>query len=700
VVLISLFLVVLVYANYQVVHVPEKGFLVIQCTVNGLPTPPDNNIIHINGTIFYTDSNGSCSAQLNPGFYVVTASYLNQSQEQTVTIDEAQTVTTEINWTAFPPPPDKGTLDVTCTVNDQPHVPDNSIITINGQNFATDPNGHYVTNVALGSYTVSASYMLAAYNQSQTQTTTVTVGHTSYVNFVWITEAPPPIQGTLDVQCLVDGVAHAPDNNIITINGLNYVTDMSGHYTTNIDPRSYTVTASYFGTPKTAITTVTAGQISYVILTWQTQPPLPSENASTICVAGTYSPINTPHERKSFYANERHWQFYYNDVGTYSDPVYNAMVYSTSLNGITWSKPTLFYKYYSTFPDFLDIEFDGTYLHVAYVGYGGSKYRKGVPNADGSITWLADWQTISEVASEYCCDPTMCIDSFGCPWIGFYYETDRQLPVVVKSARNDGIWQTAPGFPYFLNSNEWYRGVGMVALTQGKVYALYYRAFNRINIDPPISSGVIYGKLWDGASWGAQEQVSISHVEQYEFHQLSFVSYGDEIHLTFLKEATGEIIYLKRTMSGWSSEVVIGTVSDYRCAPLTSYSVPTNTLYCFWADGTCLYYRKYVGGVWQPKVLWIQEQPIGACTLILNGKVCCFEWAYNGIIGVTWWYADKAPYPSSSLIRYAFLSTGWSALAVYNILGVEVSADLGAVLLMIGIVAIGIFVFGYKKKHR
>jgi hypothetical protein len=713
VVLISLFLVVLVYANYPAVHVPEKGLLVIQCTVNSLPTPPDNNIIRINGTIYYTNSSGSCRVKLNSGFYVMTASYQNQSKEQTCTIVENQTVNAEMSWIAPPPPPPtKGILDVVCTVNGQPHVPDNGIITINGQSFFTDPNGHYVAEVNPGSYTVTATYIMATYNQTQTQTAIVTAAHTSHVIFAWITESPPPLQGTLDVQCSVDGIAHAPDNNVVTVNGQNFLTDTSGHYSVLTATGGYTISASYLGTFKTASTTVTADQTSYVLLSWQTPPP-PPQGVSTVTTftgSALYAVINFPMQRKSFYAVSLHWVAYMDqddDMG--GCPI----VYKTSSDGVIWSVKRLLYSNPQPnmeYADFFTLHFDGQYLHIANFGWGSVIYRKGIPNADGTITWLAGPQSATTWGG-YHDDPTMCLDSNGCPFIGSYWDSDFQGPFVTKSSRNDAIWSEAAGFPLLLSEMH-YRGVGVVPLANGQVYAIIFRALEQGwggCIDMP--SDIIYGRLWNGQSWQPIERATTSHIEMSGHHQLAFISDEvDTVYLAFTKEHTAnyyahinyppyDIICVKRTSAGWGSEFVVAQSPERYTCPALSYDVATNTLYVFWADNTTIYYRKCVSGAWQSTVAWITETPHDSCNVIYPSKIICNENAYGGVIDVAYLFCDTYPYyliRKAMQIRFSFLTTGGASSNVYSIFGVEVGTNVNAVLLIIAVMA-GVLVLGYKK---
>ena len=91
-------------------------------------------------------------------------------------------------------------------------------------------------------------------------------------------------------------------------------------------------------------------------------------------------------QRKAFYANGRFWVFYSDGTN---------MVYSTSTDGVTWTTPTAIR--YASYGYYFSVWFDGTYVHYAVarrIDGEGAFYRRGTPNADGSITWTTVEQTV------------------------------------------------------------------------------------------------------------------------------------------------------------------------------------------------------------------------------------------------------------------------------------------------------------------
>jgi len=377
---------------------------------------------------------------------------------------------------------------------------------------------------------------------------------------------------------------------------------------------------------------------------------------SSVSIAHKLS-IYTPHQRKNFYANGLHWVFYHR----------KGMNYRVSRDGLTWSEPIKLAPVEDA--HFFSLYFDGTYLHYVYhtdmepppTPATRTFYRKGIPNSDGTITWVADEQIVFD--GIYICFPTICVDSYGYPWIGFYYwieEPWKYVPGVIKSSRNDGVWETAPGFPYFLNPEETYRAVGVTPLTGGKIYALYYRALSKLHM-PGAETLPILGKLWDGVSWGPEENVSASKVSNEEWEMVSYLSVGDNVHVVFLKDLTYEIIHIERDRTGWKPEKVVAQASN-RSSPVISYSPSTDTIYCFWIENNKIYFKRYSRGAWDTvPTEWVVEQPVSVPGYspsykdLYGSKIMCSERDQS----VAWLLLDGTDNPwweeCDALLRYNHL---------------------------------------------
>jgi hypothetical protein len=245
--------------------------------------------------------------------------------------------------------------------------------------------------------------------------------------------------------------------------------------------------------------------------------------------------------------------------------------------------------------------FDGTYVHYAYVNPQERTYiyyRRGTPNSDGTITWSADEQLATAAGTYYW--PMIAVDSNGRPIIGF--KDGGDYPWVTKSARNDGTWETASGFPYQLSTtamDNW--RVIITPLTGGKFYAIYttwYTPGTR-------------GRLWDGG-FGGEEQCAPSRPQIND--GVSATSDGDDVYLAFQTAwPEMEMAMAKRTYGvGWGGEEhfdpVVGSSTYTAITVIRNVGVVYFWVYAPASGETRIYYKKRVGGTWDetPNV-WLDE---------------------------------------------------------------------------------------------
>jgi hypothetical protein len=257
-------------------------------------------------------------------------------------------------------------------------------------------------------------------------------------------------------------------------------------------------------------------------------------------------------QRKGFYAQGRHWIFYRRFGGA-------SLVFKTSTDGITWS--TL-----STVPctgdllsgDNSSVWLQDPYVHIAiglatnFPRKGHLKYIRGLLKPDGTITWGPEQIVVDLEESHYVFYPVICTDASGHPWIGFKDVSTilyQFKDYMVRSNRNDGIWQTTTDFPCLIRSNEGYASEFLVlpiaSPSSIKVYILSWN-YN--------TGSQMWGRFWDG-SWSTTENIEV------DCTHVSGVTIGDEIHITYVKylELPCKQYYRTRTTS-WSSEEIISTV--------------------------------------------------------------------------------------------------------------------------------------------
>jgi len=359
-------------------------------------------------------------------------------------------------------------------------------------------------------------------------------------------------------------------------------------------------------------------------------------------------------QRGTFKAEGRWWMFYCDDY-------YNG--YCTSTDGVNWGGFTNF-----TGPDRyngfdLDVYFDGVYLHYASIDMYETTiyYRKGVPNPDGSISWVADEQVAVTLTGFSAREVSICTDSSGYPMISYRNNTgDSNPPGVSRSSTNDGTWSTATGFPLNVNETMWTSScqICVIPMTNNKVYA-WYTDYNDF-----------WGRIWNGTGWESQEYMNLTDDvdELYAAWGRSLLNDGDDIHLVYLTEnAPYNITHIKRTYgSGWGTPTVIQSDVTPDSFPVITLDASEDEAYCFWTGSpkrNYVYYKKYnvTSGVWDgTETEWLHE--IDVLYRVGEGYEAVYMlsssyYDYGGNIGVIWmaYKGSESSYPMS--VKFKSLST-------------------------------------------
>lgn len=358
---------------------------------------------------------------------------------------------------------------------------------------------------------------------------------------------------------------------------------------------------------------------------------------STVDTSTSGLGTRTSVQQKAFHAAGRFWAFYHDDTNC---------VYSSSPDGTSWELPTTIGA--GAYGASLGICFDGTYVHYARAiatGNGALYYRRGTPQANGTITWSAAEQTVfSGGGTDECDDPSIAVDSNGYPWIAYRHtDSGHHYWRVRKATTNNGLWAADTVWDLADSSSIVILGE-IVALTNGKMYSTYV---------PRSASMYVLGKLYNGAAWGGQEQATDSYTDTIEYSHNSCVAVGDDVHVAFLKKTTYDILYVKRTYGvGWGSEETIQAAATSTSGPVIAYCPASDELYVFWASEPTVdhvYYR--VRGVgWDSVVDWIDES---ANDLYPRTTLTCYDEAYDDRLGVLYVRKTGSPYD----IRHAYLDT-------------------------------------------
>jgi hypothetical protein len=364
---------------------------------------------------------------------------------------------------------------------------------------------------------------------------------------------------------------------------------------------------------------------------------------STVGTSTSEYSIRTSMQRKTFYANDRHWVFYSNGTD---------MVYRTSLDGLTWSDATVVkacpYGYE------FSIWYDGTYVY--YVHGRGSPaptliyFRRGIISG-GTIIWEAERLALdtTDWGGGTAQQLIVIVDSEGYPWIGLTYvpKTSYFGVNALQSLTKDGsgAWTN-----HVLNLpvQQTYYGHQIVPLTGGKVYVSYgYNSVPRLR-----------GMLWDGAVWGGVETIDSSTVGVvFTFPCFSAVAQRDDVSILYLNPVDAHSYYRKRTYGvGWGAGEDITQLYGADASPVLSLGTALNYLLAFRhkpvTGGAGLsYYKRYVEGVWDAANTELFYELDG----ITSGTaISCSYQPYDGIIGILYSSRTSSPYN----VRYAYLSPG------------------------------------------
>lgn len=324
----------------------------------------------------------------------------------------------------------------------------------------------------------------------------------------------------------------------------------------------------------------------------------------TVGTSTTDRAVNNSYGNKTVFASTLFWLFYADG---------NKIVYRTSSDGITWTDATTVRLAAGGHGGNFSIVYDGTYVHYACALNTAADlfYRMGTPNSDGTITWAAAEQTVHSDADHDCYMPHIIVDSDGYPWIGYRItDTTTEVahygtPYIAKSSTNDGTWTDDVNIgaaPVQLknDSQGWWVALP-IALSSSQVYVIYLR-------NQPGGTGIqTFGKLWDGSSWGAEENPSTYSMKWSSAKACA--GSDDKIYFAF---QTGHMdgkrhihFNIRDPTTGWGTEdesvVSYPTADDSHIGLSIGASDILTLIYKFSSTG-CFYYKSYYNDSWDDAV--------------------------------------------------------------------------------------------------
>lgn len=358
--------------------------------------------------------------------------------------------------------------------------------------------------------------------------------------------------------------------------------------------------------------------------------------------------------RNCFPASGLYWAFYF--TGTPSA----TMGYCTSSDGQTWSNLTAIasrncYIWYNG--SVMD------YVSAYGANNSGLFYRRGIPQANGTITWPVSEQTVvPAVANITYLNCFAFIDSNGYPWITYVSKnlTDNTYyPFVTKAQFNNGTWGTTPsGFPYKLSttsSSTWMASV--TPLTSGKILALY-----------GYQGATLKAQSWNTTNWSAETSTAsiLNWNGSHGTEPYSSVAQGDNAQVVYMCGSTtyslNSTTYVYKTNSFATTEQTITTNVWAGSFPWLSIDAATNNTWVFWAGTPSLnhiYCSKclYATGTWGSSPTdWVTEG-----TLQAQDRMQSWHQAYNNSIGLE--YGNTT---STTTVKFVYLNIPQTLAVVLN----------------------------------
>jgi hypothetical protein len=325
--------------------------------------------------------------------------------------------------------------------------------------------------------------------------------------------------------------------------------------------------------------------------------------------------------------------------------------YCNSSDGVTFSASIL-YKTYGTSGSQFSIALNDSAntLHIAYsTGAAGVplNYSRATINADGSLTWGADWIVGQDPANGLVA-PNIAFDTVNHPFITYkFYRTSYTYPYCTASSTTDGSWVNASWAPYQLNSTNGgtsgWGSSGVFSIESGKMLAIYTRSTTY-----PICS-----KEFDGTStWGSEKNATITAPTTQNSWSAT-VDSSFNVHLISTNLTTLNLNYFKYTTSTstWSTPEETAVSAIGAVAPAIGFSSynSTNYIYIFWTNATYhVYYRSrnFTSGTWAATIDWQSE----VNTANYLGLSCTMK-DVGRQFGVAWMNGTANPYQ----VRFQFL---------------------------------------------
>lgn len=360
----------------------------------------------------------------------------------------------------------------------------------------------------------------------------------------------------------------------------------------------------------------------------------------SVVASSTANTIGAPSQRHAFYNNGRHWVFYSDGTSAY---------YKSSTDGSSWSAATLIESGIEEGWKF-GLYFDGTNVHYASCDFDSGDdiyYRRGVPEADGTITWAAATQTAWNLPSGwYMYAPSIAVDDTGHAFIAIQRYSDSDL-YVIENANNDGTWATAS--TDLLSNGGCTSKPSISARTAGKMFCAWSDGSN------------VKYSFYDGAAWGAATTLDVINGN----YDPCTANNGDDIYITYYSLSDSKVLYDIYTGGAWTGAAEVTTRDD--TWPMVT-DLGAGNFIIFYGDTTTdhMYYKRYQAAVLGSEVDFVDDSTDDFAVSMKSG----FSATNGGYIGFAWLSGLASPFD----VKYEF-SAGVTAPTITTVAASGATAD-------------------------
>jgi hypothetical protein len=299
---------------------------------------------------------------------------------------------------------------------------------------------------------------------------------------------------------------------------------------------------------------------------------------SIVGTSTSLNPLAGDWQKKCFYANGLWWSFYHDGTN---------FGWRTSTDGTNWSS----FSTYGAYPPLrMDIWYDEPNNKICLVRSQGSTsniyYRQGTANGDGTITW--DSNEV-QITTDKGMNPTLCKDSNGYPWVAYAIYSTYDHRVCQATATDGSSWGTPVTLWSSMTINS---AILIVSLTGGKMLAIAMK-----------TNTLSQSRLYHDATWDSAVNIGTSN-SQCTFGAGDAVADGDNVHFTFIKYSTYDIIYNKYTYgTGWGSEETVESATVNQYHPSITWKDTDKVRVFYFLTQTTIKYRDRDSGSWQTAII-------------------------------------------------------------------------------------------------